>query len=561
MSTFAFSLLVISTHYVCARTWIEVIDKSVYETLLIDPFRDKFAQEYDPLNLTKTSGTYDGSATNDPTGTHIDQNQTRNECGADEILHIIRMFDSWGDGWDHTVMEISDDNEKNSTEKINSSETGIEEDDDQQNDDEQTDDRNNDDAGDAYGQTDDARNDDGRTDDGNDNVQQSEESDDGYNDDGGTDDGDDDSKESLKQGILSYLGNRKLSEVITSNIENIEQTTNSEQNSTESLLSGSKLVFKGSLKDGSAGNGTVCLKVGKCYTISVAGGLWPTEVKWDIRQTITNSSSSLLQQLFLSIAKGVGAAKCKFSVSDPTTGEQACPFTCEGVKEMEESLSDVFNKSNSTDNVQNSTHFNFSSVNNPDSTANSEKVKMNQTTATNSSENVIASVPTNTTSWNTSKNNISSTVSNGVTVSLIEGKSQASDSINSSLYNRAPASENGSSLLYDDRNETLSADSSNTGENEEALSRQSENKEGTFVEAFQFPEPVRSPSSAANTGNLRTLSPGVGEIFDSIEDPGVNTFSPSPSMIPSTSSFPTTSSYPTSSAFPTFATDRHVSGR
>jgi hypothetical protein len=492
-STFVAFLFFLLINHAFARTWMDVIDRSIYEAFLIDPFGGKFAQENDPFNLTKTNGTEGESYPNvnvDSTVTSIEKDRSINECGVDEILHVIRMFDSWGDGWDQMIMEITIIDEKqNKTSAENGK--GIDE----------------------------AGNDDQQNDDGGDN---------------------------LKENLLPYVGNRKLhvgslfdgGENAISAIINMADNSNTSEtrtNTTASLLDsinaiGSNVVFKGSLKDGSVGNGTVCLKVGKCYVVSVAGGKWPEEVKWDIRQTITNKSNDWFQPLFLPIAKGVGATKCRFSVSDPATGEQVCPFTCDSDDGSQELFSDILISNSSNISAQLSNYSDKSSSNN-----NKEKYDTNQSTVTNNKKDGDAIDPTNTTFRNSlnSTTNISSAANNGFSISYIDNDEyKGSNKIVSSTLG----------------NTTVSIRTS-IGNKTEVKA-----EESTFPEKFNFLEPVRSPTS----GIIRTLSPGMGGIFASNGDPAMPTFSPSPSVssVPSKSLFPTMSSYPTSSPFPTAADGR-----
>lgn len=89
-------------------------------------------------------------------------------------------------------------------------------------------------------------------------------------------------------------------------------------------------VFKGRLISGSEGYRYACLQTQVCYTVSVHGGLWQSEIKWEIRQTELGVPREERDNR-MAIAKGLAPEICQFSIED-YYGGQACPNTC-GVKQ------------------------------------------------------------------------------------------------------------------------------------------------------------------------------------------------------------------------------------
>ena len=84
-------------------------------------------------------------------------------------------------------------------------------------------------------------------------------------------------------------------------------------------------IFRGSLEKGSAGDSYVCLQTTKCYQVLVSGGIWQSEVTWNIQKAnISETNDHPLQ------AQGTAPAKCQFSIVDVNSTNSGCPLTCDG---------------------------------------------------------------------------------------------------------------------------------------------------------------------------------------------------------------------------------------
>lgn len=91
-------------------------------------------------------------------------------------------------------------------------------------------------------------------------------------------------------------------------------------------------IFTESLVDGTDGAFPICLSVDQCYEVSVNGGLWPAEVKWDILKANDNNESSLSYNSEMDeipIARGGAPSKCQFSIANKENGTFVCPFRCQ----------------------------------------------------------------------------------------------------------------------------------------------------------------------------------------------------------------------------------------
>jgi hypothetical protein len=83
------------------------------------------------------------------------------------------------------------------------------------------------------------------------------------------------------------------------------------------------VLFQGSLQQGSHGTSDICLKPGRCYEVTVAGGDWEQEDSWDIRPVILGAEVQE-QPAFV---EGGAPVNCTFSIPDEN-GEVFCPVSC-----------------------------------------------------------------------------------------------------------------------------------------------------------------------------------------------------------------------------------------
>jgi hypothetical protein len=96
-----------------ARTWVDVIDTSIYASAIVDPYRDTMSQygqleeeEWSLPTATPTSAPVSnivGADTRSPSLA-----PTQFTCtNYNEVSSKIRMYDSWGDGWGDTTLIIA----------------------------------------------------------------------------------------------------------------------------------------------------------------------------------------------------------------------------------------------------------------------------------------------------------------------------------------------------------------------------------------------------------------------------------------------------------------------
>lgn len=85
-------------------------------------------------------------------------------------------------------------------------------------------------------------------------------------------------------------------------------------------------IFHGGLALGMEEFNYACLQHTKCYHVSVGGGLWEEEVKWEIRN-VTLGEDREERMNGLATAKGLAPTKCQFSIPD-NSGALACLSTC-----------------------------------------------------------------------------------------------------------------------------------------------------------------------------------------------------------------------------------------
>jgi hypothetical protein len=242
-------LLGLQVYESTARSWVDVIDTSVYASAVVDPARALYRLEHDPFDFSyeehenaspallptaapttkhhtvKSLFTTVPSAvpSNAPTAERVPTSSPtipKPQCPDGEVRAVVRMYDSWGDGWGGTSLSIT----------IRSSEV----------------------------------------------VNKTEQS-------------------STRSFILSNLA---------------KYTTE-------------KPIFEGALADGSEGFYYVCLNPEICYDVTVDGGHWQDEVRWDIHPDLEGDIGSELTIL----AKGLAPVSCSFSAPDDF-GKSVCSFSC-----------------------------------------------------------------------------------------------------------------------------------------------------------------------------------------------------------------------------------------
>jgi hypothetical protein len=107
-----------------ARTWIDVVNPSVFVASNLDVYRMEFFLEEDPLAFPSSAPTRDPSGSSEPEdNTLVDGGASSSPsaaptarydnvagyggCPIGEYLYELQMFDSWGDGWDDSVIKIT----------------------------------------------------------------------------------------------------------------------------------------------------------------------------------------------------------------------------------------------------------------------------------------------------------------------------------------------------------------------------------------------------------------------------------------------------------------------
>jgi hypothetical protein len=106
-----------------ARTWIDVVNPSVFVAANLDVYRMEFFLEDDPLAFPSSAPTWeptgssdskentvdDGGASSSPSASptaRYDNVEGYGGCPVGEYLYELEMLDSWGDGWDDSVIKI-----------------------------------------------------------------------------------------------------------------------------------------------------------------------------------------------------------------------------------------------------------------------------------------------------------------------------------------------------------------------------------------------------------------------------------------------------------------------
>ena len=137
LAAVAAKILFLHDNNVCvyARTWETIVDVSIYSSAIVDPYRD-VGKEYNP-NSTATENQWTIPPTAPPT-TYPMSNiidtipttlpSTTFSCASEDnntntgFEAIIKMYDSWGDGWGDTTLIISKPSKPYQL-KINTSDT------------------------------------------------------------------------------------------------------------------------------------------------------------------------------------------------------------------------------------------------------------------------------------------------------------------------------------------------------------------------------------------------------------------------------------------------------
>lgn len=103
-----------------ARTWVNLVDPTIYAAALHDPYRAEHILEKDPFD-------YDDSVTSEETvntaptvaPTRRDEMVLENGgCPMDQFLYRVRLHDRWGDGWENVPIRILEMPHETSTESL-----------------------------------------------------------------------------------------------------------------------------------------------------------------------------------------------------------------------------------------------------------------------------------------------------------------------------------------------------------------------------------------------------------------------------------------------------------
>ena len=111
-------------------------------------------------------------------------------------------------------------------------------------------------------------------------------------------------------------------EVATGSANRTEQNTNQTSGDHRKLSS----IYEGGLQSGDFGSQHLCLSHTACYEVTLQGGKWQEEAKWEIVPVGSSDGTSSSEQV--AVAKGQGVSNCTFYVSDSVVGHPSCPFTC-----------------------------------------------------------------------------------------------------------------------------------------------------------------------------------------------------------------------------------------
>ena len=106
---------------VCSgRTWVNLVDPTIYAAALHDPYRVEHILEQDPF------GYDDSSESEEKVNTAPTMAPTRRDemvlenggCSMDQFLYRIRLNDRWGDGWENVPIRILEMPHETSSESI-----------------------------------------------------------------------------------------------------------------------------------------------------------------------------------------------------------------------------------------------------------------------------------------------------------------------------------------------------------------------------------------------------------------------------------------------------------
>lgn len=237
-----------------ARTWLDVVDPSIYASSSLDRYRIEYFTETDPFGVPAAAPSREPTAaiieapqeglTPSPSLAPTSRYDNLVGCSVGEYLYELKMHDSWGDGWDSTVIKITQ-------------------------------------------------------------MAMEEE------------------PEELASGFTVETSDDNSTVTIS-------HVTDVYQNTTEDKFEPEVNIFNGGLASGREGYSFLCLEPFKCYDVEIEGGLWESEVKWDIRAVpIGYTEDELVDIVGMPVAKGSAPAKCRFSIPDEVTGEYECPFSCD----------------------------------------------------------------------------------------------------------------------------------------------------------------------------------------------------------------------------------------
>ena len=107
-----------------ARTWIDVVNPSVFMTSNLDVYRMEFFLEEDPLAFPSSAPTSEPTGSSDPDDNALDDGAASSSpsasptarydnvkgyggCPMGEYLYELEMLDSWGDGWGDSVIKVT----------------------------------------------------------------------------------------------------------------------------------------------------------------------------------------------------------------------------------------------------------------------------------------------------------------------------------------------------------------------------------------------------------------------------------------------------------------------
>jgi len=107
--------LLVATHFPgCdARSWIDVVDPSIYAASSLDIYRMELFLERDPLTFPTSAPSVEPSVptgeedTESPSAAPSSIYDRNGGCSIGKYLYNLKMYDDWGDGWDGAVIKIT----------------------------------------------------------------------------------------------------------------------------------------------------------------------------------------------------------------------------------------------------------------------------------------------------------------------------------------------------------------------------------------------------------------------------------------------------------------------